>query len=349
MHFQMQIDAVIRWAGAPSQLKYEKCKAMGYDPENVFPQPTSDLKYCLRGLLKYASWVRNIYLVIDDDEELPEWLDVNNKLLTLVRHSEFIPYEFLPTYNSNVIDSYLHCISGLSDYFIVLDDDTFICKKVLPSTFFNPRDNLPIIRHYQGADKHKTSKKPSCLFVEMWQKGITKYDFKYTRIQHQVMPFSKALVAKYVNDVFHHDVYAMVPNKIRASNDVNALRFSAAYASSQKHAHMVKTSDEYDLFVEGPNLKQEQCDKIAKSATRPTFLCINNTHASHKLVYKLLNKVFPNKCDLEVNKEKEAIKPATQIEQTPQHVEQQQTTENAYETFWDPLDKIRLNPKFYRK
>lgn len=54
----------------------------------------------------------------------------------MVNHSDIIPKEFLPTYNSNVIESYLHQISGLSDIFLYFNDDVFIRSFLHPSDLF---------------------------------------------------------------------------------------------------------------------------------------------------------------------------------------------------------------------
>src|SRR4051812_579402 len=54
----------------------------------------------------------------------------------MVNHSDIIPREFLPTYNSNVIDSYLHLIPGLTDIFLYFNDDVFVNSPLHPSDLF---------------------------------------------------------------------------------------------------------------------------------------------------------------------------------------------------------------------
>lgn len=43
-----------------------------------------------------------------------------------------------PTFNTNVIESFLHLIPGLTDRFIQINDDTMISKPLEPSEFFTP-------------------------------------------------------------------------------------------------------------------------------------------------------------------------------------------------------------------
>ena len=92
------------------------------------------LKYWFRGVEKYASWVNKIHFVTWG--HLPSWLDTTNPKLNIVKHEDFIPKEYLPTFNSNVIQYFLNRIEGLADKFVMFDDDQFILKSVKPTDFF---------------------------------------------------------------------------------------------------------------------------------------------------------------------------------------------------------------------
>lgn len=92
------------------------------------------LKYWFRGVETNASWVNKIHFVTYG--HLPEWLDINHPKLNIVKHEDIIPEKYLPTFNSNVIQYYLTNIKGLTDRFIMFDDDQFILKKVESTEFF---------------------------------------------------------------------------------------------------------------------------------------------------------------------------------------------------------------------
>lgn len=97
------------------------------------------LKYWFRGVETFAPWVRKIHFVVSG--EVPEWLDTDNPRLNIVRHKDFIPEEFLPTFNSVVIERYLHRIPGLADRFVYFNDDFYIIRPLSPDRFFV--DGLP--------------------------------------------------------------------------------------------------------------------------------------------------------------------------------------------------------------
>ena len=295
----LQIDIVWRWAGLATDEKRRKCRDLGLDPDRIFPSYMDDLKYSMRSVLHHCrGWYRKVFLLLDDDEDIPAWLNQENDKLVIVQHSEFIPKEFLPTYNSNVIDSYIHKVPGLSNHFIVSDDDTFICKRIANpiGVFFHRSDGLPIVRHYEGRDRH--SLRPSKIgFVTMWQDAHRKYAIKYTRIQHHVQPFYKPLIEKYERDTFGRDMKRVGHFRTRQTGDINLLRFSSGMASTRGDAHMIHTGNWYDFFVEGPELTPEKIEQIVKK--KPTFLCINNTSPSQKLTYQLLRRLNPRKSILE--------------------------------------------------
>ena len=102
-----------------------------------------ELRYSLRSVEKYASWIDHIYIVTDG--QCPEWLDTSHPKITIVDHSEILPAEALPVFNSSAIESCIHRIPGLSERFILGNDDTLFVKDTTPATFFN-EEGAPIVR-----------------------------------------------------------------------------------------------------------------------------------------------------------------------------------------------------------
>lgn len=92
------------------------------------------LKFVLRSIDKYAPFVNNIFLVVQMESQVPEW--INRKTMNVVLHEEFMPAEVLPTYSSCAIEMYLHLIPGLSEKFIYFNDDMILWNRHRPEDFF---------------------------------------------------------------------------------------------------------------------------------------------------------------------------------------------------------------------
>lgn len=97
------------------------------------------LRYWFRGVERFAPWVHRVYFVTWG--HCPAWLNRAHPKLTVVRHSDYIPPECLPTFNSNVIELYLHRIPELSEQFVLFNDDMFLTAPVRPEDFF--KNGLP--------------------------------------------------------------------------------------------------------------------------------------------------------------------------------------------------------------
>lgn len=98
-----------------------------------------NLRYWFRGVEKFAPWVNMVYFV--SCGQAPEWLNLNAPKLHFVKHSDYIPNEYLPTFSSRPIILNLHRIKELSEHFVIFDDDCFLIDKVEPERFF--RKGLP--------------------------------------------------------------------------------------------------------------------------------------------------------------------------------------------------------------
>lgn len=141
-----KIDFVIDWVdGADPEWNAVRNK---YNNNNG---DTRDLRYREWGLLKYwfrsvemnAPWVNKIYFVTFG--HLPEWLNTNHPKIQIINHSDYIPDEFLPTFNSNSIELLINKIPNLSEQFVFFNDDFYINAPVKSSDFFDangiPRDS----------------------------------------------------------------------------------------------------------------------------------------------------------------------------------------------------------------
>lgn len=94
-----------------------------------------ELRYSLRSVIKYAPWVRHIYIVTNG--QVPYWLDTTHPRITVVQHSEIFPNSsHLPTFSSPAIEVHLHRIPGLASRFVYLNDDVMFGAPVLPSDFW---------------------------------------------------------------------------------------------------------------------------------------------------------------------------------------------------------------------
>lgn len=141
------IDFVVAWVdGSDPEWLAEKHK---YDGSQAHWANAGDQRYRDWGLLKYwfraveehAPWVRKVHFVTWG--HIPDWLDTDCSKLHIVRHEDYIPTEYLPTFSSHTIELNLHRIQDLAEQFVYFNDDMFLNRNVNEQAFFVnglPRD-----------------------------------------------------------------------------------------------------------------------------------------------------------------------------------------------------------------
>lgn len=145
-----KIDFVVTWVDGSDQVwKRKHDETLDIDSvENAGDSDTRyrdyDLfKFWFRAVELFAPWVNHVYVVTDN--QIPNFLDTDYSKVSVVDHKDFIPHEYLPTFNSNVIEMFIDQIPGLSENFVLFNDDMFLNKKTKPEDFFKnglARDQL---------------------------------------------------------------------------------------------------------------------------------------------------------------------------------------------------------------
>ena len=282
-----KIDFVIIWVdGNDPEWQKEKKK---YQPENnqddsdIRYKDWNNLQYWFRGVERFAPWVNRIHFVTWG--HVPNWLNVDNPKLNIVKHEDFIPGEYLPTFSSHTIELNLHRINGLSEQFVYFNDDMFVIKDVKPKIFFadgvckdrlvlsaiTPNDE-PIssimFNNVKAINRHFSKKNllkkhfsklvfPGCGVQSI--KTIATLPFRYfTGFYNDHIPY--AYTKRLYNEVWENE-YALLDstcqNKFRSDRDVNQWIFrywrlakGEFKKCSSRQGKMFSISDKNDSLFE---------------------------------------------------------------------------------------------------
>lgn len=308
----MDIDLVYLWVngndpkwiakrnaciGEPSKAE-ENCKGRYVNND--------ELKFSLRSVEKYAPWIRKIFIVTDD--QAPEWLDTSHPKIQIVDHTEILPPECLPCFNSVVIEHHLHRIPGLSEHFLYANDDMYINKPVTPETFFD-KDLLPKMRLNRRPFRKLTllyrtkvlgkrlrnynqTIHNAALLVEQ------KYGIYYNgKTHHNIDAYLKSGY-RHAREVFDNEIKATLSNHVRSSNDIQRNIYSYV-ALAEKRAHLCYVTQRTSFRFHIDNRKlYRKFDRY-----NPMLFCMNDSQYANdedrKCAVVFLNKLFPDKSRFE--------------------------------------------------
>lgn len=308
----MEIDLVYLWVNGNDPQWQAKRQSVtgdiGHTSVNCRGRymDNGELKYSLRSIGLYAPWVRKIFIVTDN--QVPEWLDTAHPKIQIVDHSEILPEESRPCFNSVIIENFLYKIPGLSEYFLYGNDDMLINRPVTPETFF-AADGFPIVRMNRRLFRKS--------YVWFRQKILKKKLSGYNRQIANAANLVNSKLGIYFGDMTHHNidsyrksdyehVYNMFKNvikptlvhHIRDNEDINRHIYSyVPLAEKRAHAQYVNKKTSFRLQIH----EVEQYQKLEEY--NPIFFCMNDsqfaTDEDRRRSSEYLEKRFPNKSEFE--------------------------------------------------
>ncbi|MBO7509052.1 MAG: hypothetical protein J6T57_02130 [Alphaproteobacteria bacterium] len=235
------IDLVYLWIDGSRpdfrKIKAEYLRAAGKDvgqyvdavKDQIF-RNNDELKYSLRSVEKNAPWVNHIYIVTGFGQ-VPDWLDTSNPRVTIVPQESILPPDASPVFNSCAIEASLANIPGLSEHFLLANDDMFFNAPTSPYYFFD-KDGRAIFRAIYRKNGHVARENNSVYLLHLINAaaaienafGVRMYDYKAS---HGIDPYIKSsmieccanpILAKYIDATRH--------SRFRDKSDVHRLIFN---------------------------------------------------------------------------------------------------------------------------
>ena len=274
----------------------------------------NELKYSLRSVEKYASWINHIYIITDN--QIPMWMNIKNPKINIIDHKDIIPEDALPTYNSNSI---LHCIvniPNLSEYFLYCDDDMLFGDYTYPEFFLTKSEKL-ICRFRKDIKLLKDSLWKQMLLHTIDILKNKNYKFPSNGPHHNIDIYKKSIIIDCQKE-FKKEIENTIYNKFRTSTDVERIIYS--YYALAKQQGIFKEVYHYDVskpfikkfskrILKGSynDSKYFSCDhqSIEKYLTKfqPKLFCINDgeeiNNNNKRNVIQILEKIFPEKSSFE--------------------------------------------------
>lgn len=259
------------------------------------------LKYHLRGVAKYMPWIRNLYLIVSNDSQVPEW--INKKNVKIIYHKDYIPQQFLPTFNSNTIEMFMWKIKGLSDNFIYANDDIYINHDLKKSDFFDAYNcNIKANIGYLNLNNTNTvfqnmlRNTQEIIFDDL---GMIHED-KVLKSDHSIKPLKK-YVFKYFFDKYTNKMNNSI-TPFRHDNNIT-LELCNFYFYLTNQYSLKSTNDVYTEY------KDDNINEIIQDIKNPNIdtLCINdvtsfkgNYEEYNKKLIEAFEEKFPNKSKYEL-------------------------------------------------
>ncbi|MBS4013057.1 MAG: Stealth CR1 domain-containing protein [Bacteroidetes bacterium] len=302
------IDAVITWVDGSDPQHIKKMSAFLKETNrNKIPgahqtrfASVNEIKYCLLSILKFAPFVRNIFIITDNQDpqlhnDIKKFYPERITDIKIIDHKEiFAGFEKeLPTFSSRSIETIMWRINDLSDNFIYFNDDTFLIRETKRQDWF--ADDKPVLLGrwhtapwlrviWQNAKKFfmkyiifdKTFQPRASYHMGQWQAAkIAGYKTKYFCINHT--PF--ALRKETAENFFNNNREIIAKNIIHKFKNHNQFNFiSLLYHLELKNGGISIKKPDVAYLQPFKRHKKYVDNKIAlcKSNENIKFLCVQS-------------------------------------------------------------------------
>lgn len=263
-----------------------------------------ELKYSLRSIELFAPWVNHIYIITDAQK--PKWLKDCSKV-TIIDHSEIIPREFLPTFNSSVIEAHLHLITNLEEKFIYFNDDMFLGKPTSELDFF--RKDKPYIFTSSIIQKKNKKRKESTYnvrainlsrhIVQEKNKIFIGYGLK-----HGIRPLLKSRL-KLVSEIYSDHLIPHYKERFRLNPFSLIYLYTfhelAVKNANSKYLQNINHKKIFNFFPGFCYIKDSNILEFSLNYTKkkPLVFCINELSKKLELIPLFSNGIFSKKSKFE--------------------------------------------------
>lgn len=322
---QEPIDAVITWVDGSDPQHAKKLDDYLASIGKSRPRSASktrfhnagEIDYCVTSILKFAPWIRTIFIVTDNQQP-----QIFQKLkgtkfeskIKIIDHKEIYKgYEqVLPTFNSSSILTMLWRIPELSEYFVFFNDDIFLINPVKPENFFENEkpvlrgswrvmnEYLPHkvmiskIRSILGLRVNTDKVRPSHRERQQLAAKLAGFDKKYLRLPHVPHVWKKSTFANF---------FAQFPERL-ISNIEPKFRSASQFVVEALACHLEIKSNTavFDPVTRNVQLKPGEQSlwrikdklKAADKSDRLLFVCLQSVEVAsedkQKLIFSWLDK-----------------------------------------------------------
>jgi hypothetical protein len=261
------------------------------------------LKYWFRGVEKCCPWVNKVILVVQNEKQVPKWLNTDYEKLRVVYHKDFIPEELLPTFNAMTIGMHIPNIKDLSKYYIISDDDYFFLKPIAIDRFFkygNPvhLDNKMEYKIYGGGYLTGTDNvfykvlNNTLMFETLITGQKVKYGF-YHLPTAESRDFNKSIYDKYQKEIIKCDSYSKFRNENNLCpnlyDDLLKIYNKATIGNPYRHCCYCNLNSDIDFSI------YDNKDIVCFNDTER----LDNFEITQKKLIEFLDNKFPNRSKFE--------------------------------------------------
>lgn len=259
------------------------------------------LKYVFRSIDKYMSWIDKCVLILSSDSQILPWM--NKKTIKIVKHAEFIPIKYIPTFNSTTIETFIPLIINLNENIIYGNDDIILKQYVTPYDFFNDEGKPKFfysIKNKKPINSFQHSVKNAYDIVRNENPTFVASN-EYVRPSHHIHSFKKNLLIE-AYDKYHKTLEEHVTRFRNNDLNINQYVWCDYMILKGQVEKLAKNTGIYETCTNSESM--ERIKQHFMTHDDSISICINDIENSKETMFNelldTLDKIFPDKSKYEL-------------------------------------------------
>jgi hypothetical protein len=282
----MKIDMVFTYCDGTDPKFIEEKNRFLKEKDKVNNKPVrfiniNEITYSVRSVLKFMPWINMIYIITN--KQTPP-VELNPKV-KIIDHTEIIPKKYLPTFNSDVIESFIHNIPELSDIFLYNNDDTMHTRYVDISDIL--QGDKIIFRNYNSINEINKNNNEYKKRIYLTSQLFKQANPSIKLINNHHTKILRKSTLKFVEEKYPKLLHELRVNRLRGDNYIQYLFFSINIDNILNNNIILNQYN--DVLVYHLGNKEYREDMFVRIyQKKPKFLCLNDMSYNFKEPFEVL-------------------------------------------------------------
>jgi len=280
----MKIDMVFTYCdGRDPMFASEKNKYLKKEFEKNNPSirhnNINEITYSVKSVLKFIPWINKIYIITH--KQIPP-IELHPKVM-IVDHTQIIPKQYLPTFNSTVIESFIHNIPDLSEIFLYNNDDVMHTNYIDQNDVIH--DNKIIFRNtYREPNEllNEFSKR-----ISLTSKILRMKNPQIELINNHNTKILRKSTLKFIECKYPKLLHDMRINRFRKDDYIEYL-FFALNIDNVLNENIILNKCKDTLFIGLLNINYSDDIFLKIIHKRPKFMCLNDMNETFQIPFQNL-------------------------------------------------------------
>lgn len=257
-----------------------------------------EIIYSVNSVIKFIPWIRKIFIVTNN--QIPP---INSQLISsgkviIIDQNSIIDPQYLPNFNSDVIESYLHNIPDLSEIFMYNNDDMMHLSYLERKDIYEIRNNKIVLKirnnyvHKNTIEEPKSFPNEYAQRIYLTKKIFLKSDPKMRLINNHHTKILRKSTMKYIEDKFPKLLNKMRVNRVRGTGYIQYL-FFLLNVDNILHNNIIINYSKDVLEKHFANKKGNQLLFNDVLQRRPKFVCFNSMDLTFRDIFqKVMSEII---------------------------------------------------------